>query len=188
MTLSFFDFHSRGSRSESARSSPTKAKSKAPTRRFSFFRDPFTSGGLHLLLFISHAKDSAAEAEPKQQERVLGRQMGRRSSNSSLAVSWSAVTVLQGTAACAGSAKDAAADAASKQQGRMLGRQMGRRSSNGRTARLRRGKTGVAGAVRLQLSFHPVSPTPQPYRCAGLLSLASTRFWDVACLHLSGGA
>ena len=76
--------------------------------------------------------------------------------------------MLPDTAAGAGSAKDAAADAASKQPGRVLGRQMGRRSSNGRTARLRRGKTGVAGAVRLQLSFHPVSPTPQPYRCAGL--------------------
>lgn len=84
----------------------------------------------------------------------------------SLAVWWSAVTVLQDTAACAGGAKDAAADAASRQQGRVLGR--GRRSSSGRTARLRRGKTDVAGAVRLQLSFHPVSPTPQPYRCAGL--------------------
>ena len=42
---------------------------------------------------------------------------------------------------------------------------MSRRSSHGRTARLRRGKTGVAGAVRLQLSFLPVSATPQPYRC-----------------------
>ena len=64
----------------------------------------------------------------------------------------------------AGEAKDSAAHAASRQQGRVLGRQMGRRSSNGRTARLRRGKTGVAGAVRLQLSFLPVSSTPKPYR------------------------
>ena len=67
----------------------------------------------------------------------------------------------------AGNGRDAAADVASRQQGRVLGRQsVGRRSTSGRTARLRRGKTGVAGAVRLQLSFLPVSSTAQPYRCA----------------------
>ena len=64
----------------------------------------------------------------------------------------------------AGEARDSAAQAASRQQGRVLGRGMARRPSNGRTARLRRGKTGVAGAVRLQLSFLPVSPTPKSYR------------------------
>ncbi|CAK0771570.1 hypothetical protein CVIRNUC_003873 [Coccomyxa viridis] len=104
-TLSFFDFHTRSSRSDTSRSSPTNGK-KVMRRRFSFFRDPSYTG----------------------------------------------------------EAKDSAAHAASRQQGRVLGRQMGRRSSNGRTARLRRGKTGVAGAVRLQLSFLPVSSTPKPYR------------------------
>ncbi|CAL5228044.1 g11108 [Coccomyxa viridis] len=104
-TLSFFDFHSRSSKSESARSSPTKAK-KAPRRRFSLFGEPQKTG----------------------------------------------------------SAKSSAAESATRQQGRVLGKTSSRRSSNGRTARLRRGKTDVAGAVRLQLSFLPVSSTPQPYR------------------------
>ena len=59
----------------------------------------------------------------------------------------------------------------------MLGKSTSRRSSNGRTARLRRGKTGVAGAVRLQLSFLPVSSMPQPYRCysEAFVSYASLR-------------
>ena len=74
------------------------------------------------------------------------------------------IGILLTEGASAGEAKDSAAHAASRQQGRVLGRQMGRRSSNGRTARLRRGKTGVAGAVRLQLSFLPVSSTAKPYR------------------------
>ena len=47
-TLSFFDFQSRSSKSESARSSPTKAK-KPPRRRFSLFGDTSKTGECHRL-------------------------------------------------------------------------------------------------------------------------------------------
>ncbi len=45
---------------------------------------------------------------------------------------------------------------------------LSKRGSGGRSARLRRSKLGVAGAIRLQLSYHPVSDKPLPYRWAAL--------------------
>lgn len=71
----------------------------------------------------------------------------------------------------AGSSKSAAAEgpASTKAAGQKvsqsrLATRLGKRSTTAARSRLRRSKLGVAGAIRLQLSFHPVSSTPQPYR------------------------
>ncbi len=76
-------------------------------------------------------------------------------------------------AAATGSGKAAAASEAPAAKARQLASsrlttRLSKRGSGGRSARLRRSKMGVAGAIRLQLSYHPVSDKPLPYRWAAL--------------------
>ncbi|CAL8462063.1 g1594 [Coccomyxa elongata] len=64
----------------------------------------------------------------------------------------------------AAAASEAPAAKARQLASSRLTTRLSKRGSGGRSARLRRSKMGVAGAIRLQLSYHPVSDKPLPYR------------------------
>jgi hypothetical protein len=74
-----------------------------------------------------------------------------------------------------GSSKAPASEAPAAKARQMASARLIKRSSGGRSARLRRSKLGVAGAIRLQLSFHPISDKPLPYRLSSTRSLYKSR-------------